>query len=54
MLLNWIVLIVGLILIGLFWNKIASPERKKATRIVTIVFLVLGIVVFFLQTTFIA
>ena len=51
MILNWIVLIVGLILIGLFWNKIASPDRKKETQIVTIVFLVLGIVVYFLQTT---
>lgn len=51
--LNWIFLIVGLFLISLFWNVIAPADRKKETRIVCTVFLCLGIVVYFLQTTFI-
>lgn len=51
--LNWIVLIVGLVLLAIFWHVISSEERRKETHIVSCVFLVLGIVVYFLQTTMI-
>ncbi|WP_158097387.1 MULTISPECIES: hypothetical protein [unclassified Flavonifractor] len=51
--LNWIVLVVGLALIGLFWHFISPEERKKETHIVAGVFLVLGVVVYFLQSTFV-
>lgn len=51
--LNWIVLVVGLALIGLFWHFISPAERKKETHIVAGVFLVLGVVVYFLQSTFV-
>lgn len=48
--LNWIILVVGLLLISLFWHFNAAPERKKETHIVSAGFTVLGIVVYFLQT----
>lgn len=51
--LNWIVLVAGLVLIGLFWHFISPEERKRETHIVAGIFLVLGVVVYFLQTTLI-
>ena len=49
--LNWIFLVVGLLLISLFWHCISSADRRKEIHIVTTVFLCLGVVVYFLQTT---
>lgn len=50
--LNYIVLIGGLLAIAILWNVISPPERKKETRIVSTMFVVLGIVVYILQSTF--
>lgn len=49
--LNWIFLIAGLVIIGAFWHFISSEARKRETHIVSLVFLCLGIVVYFIQTT---
>lgn len=49
---NYIILSAGLILIGLFWNIIAPNERAAETRKVTISMFFLGLVVYFLQSTF--
>ncbi len=49
--LNYIVLITGLIIVGIFWNVISSKERKKETRIVTSCLFVLSVVVYFLQSS---
>lgn len=48
--LNWIILIVGLIAISLFWHFNSPKERLKETHIVSLGFTVLGIVVYFLQS----
>lgn len=50
--LNWVVLIVGLLIISLFWHFISPVERKRETHIVTGIFLVLGVAVYFLQSAF--
>lgn len=50
--LNYIVLAVGLALIGLFWNLIAPKERRSETRKVTVGIFVFGMLVYFLQSTF--
>lgn len=52
--LNWTILILGLLGISFFWHIISPAERKRETRIVSIIFIVLGIVVYFLQSTFIS
>lgn len=49
--LNYIVLVVGLILISLLWNVISNKDRKKEIRIVTISVSILSVVVYFLQST---
>lgn len=48
--LNYVVLVVGLLLIGLFWNFLSPKERKKETRIVTICLFILGVVVYIVQS----
>lgn len=50
---NYLVLAGGLILISGFWNLIGPKERKSETRFVTLGIFVLGMVVYFLQSTFI-
>lgn len=50
--LNYIILTAGLILIGLFWNIIAPKERAAETRKVTISMFFLGLIVYFVQSTF--
>lgn len=49
--LNYIVLAVGMLAIGLFWNIIGPKERAKETRSVTIGIFIFGMVVYFLQST---
>lgn len=49
---NYTLVIVGLILIGLFWNRICPADRKRETRIVGIVMLCLGVIVYYLQSTY--
>ncbi len=50
--LNYMLVIVGLALIALFWNRICPADRKRETRIVGVVMLCLGVVVYYLQSTF--
>jgi RsiW-degrading membrane proteinase PrsW (M82 family) len=50
--LNYIVLIIGLILISVFWFSICPRDRKRETVFVSIGMTILGIVVYFLQSTF--
>lgn len=50
--LNYIVLTVGLLVISLFWNIIGPKDRAKETRMVTTGIFVLGMLVYFLQSTF--
>ena len=49
---NYMVLIVGLILICGFWNLIGPKERRKETLIISVSLSILSIVVYFLQSTF--
>lgn len=49
--LNYIVLVVGLILISVLWNAISSKDRKKEIMIVTVSLSILSVVVYFLQST---
>ena len=49
---NYGVLIVGMILIGLFWNFLTrneSEEDRKEVRRYSVAFLVLGVVMFTIQ-----
>ncbi len=50
---NWLVLIIGLLAIALFWHVLSTPERKRETHIVSAVFIVLGIVVYYVQSVII-
>lgn len=50
--LNWVILIMGLLLISVLWLKISPAERKKETKIVAGAFIALGIIVYFIQSTF--
>lgn len=50
---NWLILIFGLIAIGVFWHFISPADRKKESHSVSVIFLILGIVVYFLESTFI-
>lgn len=47
--LNYAVLIIGLLGIGIFWNVISIKERKKETLVVTISLFVLGIIFYIAQ-----
>lgn len=47
---NYIILIVGLALIGVFWNIISPKERKSETRIVTVSLFVLGVLAYIIQS----
>lgn len=49
--LNYIILIIGLIVISAIWNIIAAKNRKKGILIVTISVSILSIIVYFLQST---
>lgn len=49
---DYIVVVVGLCLIGLFWNVICPPDRKKEMKVVSVLMLVLGVVVYYLQSTY--
>lgn len=49
---NYAVLIVGMLLIGLFWNHLTrneSEKDRKAVRLYSKGFLVLGIIMFTIQ-----
>jgi inner membrane protein involved in colicin E2 resistance len=50
--LSYSILIVGLVLISFFWYIISPKDRKKETVYVSIGFVCLGILVYFLQSTF--
>lgn len=49
--LNYIILIIGLIIISVLWNIIAAKNRKKEILIVTISVSILSVIVYFLQST---
>ncbi len=49
---NYAIVVIGLFLIGLFWNSICPADRKQEMKIVSVVMLVLGTVVYFLQSNF--
>ena len=49
---NYIILIVGMILIGLFWNHLTKKEsqkERKAVKRYSVTFFILGIVMFTIQ-----
>lgn len=49
---NYAIVIIGLLAIGLFWNAICPADRKKEMKVVSVVMLVLGTVVYYLQSTY--
>lgn len=49
---NYAILAVGLFVIGLFWYKICPSDRKREMKIVTIGMWLLGMIVYFLQSTY--
>lgn len=49
---NYAIVIIGLFLIGLFWNRICPADRKREMKIVSVVMLVLGTAVYILQSAF--
>lgn len=49
---NYVVLVVGMLLIGLFWNFLTRKESemdRKAVRLYSTAFLVLGVIMFTIQ-----
>lgn len=47
---NWIILIIGLILVILLWRTLAAPERKKEATLVSAGMSIFALIIYFIHT----